>query len=254
MKSRGAPPPPGAAPAVSREIVNMVKKKFIAPAGEPPANMRSIARPTKYETLDEDDDNEDIDASEIEEKISGKKSNRNNGQHDNTRIGSEADRTGTRPLAVERSSWDNDDRNDERQFQQPRRAPSRRIENENDYEEDDEGSFDEYESDNSVYRRSGSNSYSRTEKDKGSRMPQYRENYPVTNSEPYPENYPLTNSEAKTNGRDIDDARAPSTGAKGVPSRSSRAATYNFQPLLKATYRELRSFVLSPCEMGITTK
>ena len=122
------------------------------------------------------------------------------------------------------------------------RTPSRRVENE-DYDEVDEGSYDEYESDNSGFGKNVvSNSYSRTEKDKGVRMPPYRENFP------------LMNSEAKTNGRDIDDGRPTSSAAKGVPHRSSKAATYNFQPLLKATYRELRSFVLSPCEPGITTK
>ena len=46
---------------------------------------------------------------EIEEKI-GKKDYRSNGP----RRGSEIDHAGARPLAVERSSWDNDDRNDER--------------------------------------------------------------------------------------------------------------------------------------------
>ena len=236
MKSRGAPPPPGAAPAVSREIVNIVKKKLNAPSSEPPANMRSISRPTKYE--EDEDDEDDMNVGEIEEKI-GKKDYRSNGP----RRGSEIDHAGARPLAVERSSWDNDDRNDERQFQQPRRTPSRRVENENDYDEVDEGSYDEYESDNSGFGKNVvSNSYSRTEKDKGVRMPPYRENFP------------LMNSEAKTNGRDIDDGRPTSSAAKGVPHRSSKAATYNFQPLLKATYRELRSFVLSPCEPGITTK
>ena len=192
---------------------------------------------------------------EIEEKISGSRDQRSNGQYGNSRRGSEIDNAGTRPVAVERSSWDNDDRNDERQFQQPRRTPSRRIENENDYEEDDEGSYDEYESENSGFAKNGGRgSNSRTEKDKGGRMPPYRDNFPAANSEPYRDNFPLTNSEAKTNGRDMDDGRSLSTHAKGSPHRSSKPATYNFQPLLKATYRELRSFVLSPCEPGITTK
>jgi hypothetical protein len=239
MKSRGAPPPPGAAPAISREIVNIVKKKLNAPSSAPPDSMKSISRPTKYDHNEDDDDEDDMDVGEIEEKINGKKDYRNNSKVDHSRTSPENDNIRT----VDRS-WDNDDRSDERQFQQPRRTPTRRLQNDND--DDDEGSFDEYESDHSGFGKGGGkNSYQKERNERDDRIL----------SASTQGTYPLTTwSGAKNSDREMDDRRTANSGAKGGSSRPSKAVTYNFQPLLKATYRELRSFVLSPCELGVTTK
>lgn len=245
MKSRGAPPPPGAAPAVSREIVNIVKKKLSAPSSAPPENMRSVIRPVKHERHDDHEEDgdgvDDVDVGEIEEKINGKKYFSNSSQLDRSRTSSETDKK----RSMDRNSWDNDDRPDERQFQQPRRAPTRRIQNENDDEDDDEGSYDEYESDHSGQRRGGGRN-NRQMMDSLSKGNRDRDEYP-------PSLYP-PRSEAKNSDRDRDDRRPLTSGSKGATPRPIKPATYNFQPLLKATYRELRSFVLSPCDPGVTTK
>lgn len=241
MKSRGAPPPPGAAPAVSREIVNIVKKKLSAPSSAPPDSMKAISRPTKYGQNEDDDDEDDMDVGEIEEKINGKKDYRNNSKADHSRTSPENDNIRT----VDRS-WDNDDRSDERQFQQPRRTPTRRLQNENDDDEDDEGSFDDYESDHSGFGKGGGkNSYQKERNERDDR---------ILSAPSAHTSYPPTRGEAKNSDRDRDERRAGNSGAKGAVSRPAKAVTYNFQPLLKATYRELRSFVLSPCELGVTTK
>jgi hypothetical protein len=242
MKSRGAPPPPGAAPAVSREIVNIVKKKLSAPSSAPPDSMKSISRPTKYGHNEDDDDEDDMDVGEIEEKINGKKDYRNNGKGDHSRTSPENDNIRT----VDRS-WDNDDRSDERQFQQPRRTPTRRLQNENDDDDDDEGSLDEYESDHSGFGKGGGKNGHQKERSE-------RDDRFLTAPSTAHQSYAPTRSEAKNSDRDRDDRRTANSGAKAGSSRTSKAVTYNFQPLLKATYRELRSFVLSPCELGVTTK
>ena len=245
MKSRGAPPPPGAAPAVSREIVNIVKKKLSAPSSAPPENMRSMVRPVKHERHDDNEDDDDVDdvnVGEIEEKINGKKYFSNSSQLDRSRS-SENDKR----RSMDRNSWDNDDRPDERQFQQPRRTPAGRMQNENDDEDDDEGSYDEYESDHSGLRRSGGRNNRQMTESLSKSRDRDRDEYP-------PSMYPPTRSEAKNSDRDRDDGRSLTSGSKGATPRPIKPATYNFQPLLKATYRELRSFVLSPCDPGVTTK
>jgi hypothetical protein len=68
---RGPPPPMGSAPAVSRDIVNTVKKKLAAPSSAPPPSMNIksiINRGTAYGGLDEDDEDEnDDDVSDYED-------------------------------------------------------------------------------------------------------------------------------------------------------------------------------------------
>lgn len=240
MKSRGAPPPPGAAPAVSREIVNAVKKKLSAPSSAPPASMKSISRPAKNEDEYQDyDDEDDLDMGEIYEKNNTKKDYKNDSRIDQSHSSPESDKIRT----VDRS-WDNDDRSDERQFQQPRRTPTRRMVNENDADDDDEGSLDEYESDHSGFNKgSGKNSRKNERSERDDR---------TLSAASAHTSFPPARSEAKNSDREKD--RMTSSGAKGTASKSAKAVTYNFQPLLKATYRELRSFVLSPCELGVTTK
>ena len=260
MKPRGAPPPSGAAPAVSREIVNIVKKKLAAPSSAPPASMKSITnRGTAYKGIDEDDDDEDEDEDDNEEdeeeedeeevakvfvKEKVEEDPRDSGAKEHIRrVSTESENIRT---VDHRNSWENDDRsatsNRQGQFQQPRRAPYRHQER-NDQDDDDEGSF-EYESDDqSGYR--GSKNFERFESDQRKRPTMANTNY----------NGMSEGKLDRDREREREIQRGAQAGSKGQPNQAVRKpATYNFQPLLKATYRELRSFVLSPCDPGITTR
>ena len=184
MKSRGAPPPSGAAPAVSREIVNIVKKKLSAPSSAPPASMKSITnRGTAYRGIDEDDeDDEEVEeASGPKEEEEPRRSNgakgvsesgsdadivrnnshrnnvenelrRNIGAKDSTRGGSDVDNVRT---IDHRTTLDSDERSTSSKlrqgsFHQPRRAPYRQHHTDDD-DDDDEGSFDYESDDHSAY-------------------------------------------------------------------------------------------------------
>ena len=253
MKSRGAPPPSGAAPAVSREIVNIVKKKLSAPSGPPPTTAKSIInRGTAYRGIDEDDDDDNVDdeEAEIDEKekyLAREKDDeprRSSGAKEHSRSSSEFDNVRS---IDSRNNYEADDRststasnNRQGQFQQPRRAPYRTQDNDDD---DDDDQSSEYESDNNSGPWKGSRA--------ASEQQEQREHDQKKRPTPISTSFPSTASEGKPIDREQRGRNNPAS-AKAAPSR--KPATYNFQPLLKATYRELRSFVLAPCEPGITTK
>ena len=321
MKSRGAPPPPGAAPAVSREAVNMVKKKLSAPSSAPPVNMKSITnRGTAYGGIDEDDGEDDTDEEETprpkrdEEpsRSSGAKdiprsgsgaditrindrrsdvendSRQNSGAKDSARSGSEVDNVRTIDY---RNNADNDDRSltshaRQGSFHQPRRAPYRQHLADDDHDDDDdEGSF-EYESDDHNAHGKGakappkidprdrpisiptnfsggtviSNPLERVKRDNRERdNTRDRERGGDRDRE---RNRERNNDKDKERSRDFDRGDRDQDRSNGNRSGAAtpkagtprKPVTYNFQPLLKATYRELRSFVLAPCDPGITTK
>ena len=53
-------------------------------------------------------------------------------------------------------------------------------------------------------------------------------------------------------GTTVTTVSANAAGTK--PTVSGKPVSFNFQPILKATYRELRTFVMSPCEKGLVTR
>ena len=58
--------------------------------------------------------------------------------------------------------------------------------------------------------------------------------------------------EAPGNGATVTTVSTAAAGTK--PAVTGKPVSFNFQPILKATYRELRTFVMSPCERGLVTR
>eukprot|EP00605_Chrysophyceae_sp_TOSAG23-4_P002171 GSChrysophyteH1.ASY1.ANO1.2401.1 assembled CDS len=67
---------------------------------------------------------------------------------------------------------------------------------------------------------------------------------------------PKKMASAADNGVSLDDFRSPLEyePPSRLPSVPDTLETFNFRPILKATYRELRNFVLSPLEPGIVVR
>mmetsp|Transcript_18881 Transcript_18881/g.18190 ORF Transcript_18881/g.18190 Transcript_18881/m.18190 type:complete len:597 (+) Transcript_18881:44-1834(+) len=303
---RGPPPPTGSAPAVSRDIVNTVKKKLAAPSSAPPPSMNIksiINRGTAYGGLDEDDEDEnDDDVSDYEDneppnefplrddsihtrrddsfnesnplkdENRGKKNSDNNhrkGSFDGSRNRSDSDRRYKEDS--DQRDYDergkNDRENSDNNSRQGRFTQSKQGRNRHD--DDDDYNDDDYRgsNDGSHGYESDRNNGNKNRFDNRDNLKSNSENRSInpghaankkdskdTDREGRPS--PLNSSSASSRDNLKSDAKADRNTApapKGAP-KNGKLQMYNFQPILKATYRELRGFVLLPCEVGITTR
>lgn len=218
---RRAPPPSGSAPQGSLAALEVVKKKIAAPLGPPPAGMMTnfkgprqverqpSARPQAKSAYDDydRDDRRDQDDSNLDE------------SHDDNRYSRNRSRSGSR------DSRDYDDSRDRYYSDDDGYG----YNDDDDRYDDRERDYDDRDDD----RSADGKDYTLTTKTKAApSSPDGQESAPV----------PAAAKEVPTQ-----DAKAVAKGAQVVNAAPRKGQVFNFQPILKSTYRELRNFVLNPC-------
>jgi hypothetical protein len=85
-----------------------------------------------------------------------------------------------------------------------------------------------------------------------SQSPEYRSDYKPSERSPIRSDHDDSHRREKDIGSKLDTTSSLMNGMKA--NSNSNVQKLSFQPILKATYRELRNFVLSPCQVGFTTR
>lgn len=261
MKSQ----PKGAAP-VSREVVEGVKRKMAAPAGPPPAGMMNFnapknhaAKPSqterpRYDEYDNDYDDyhgDHRDGSYDEEDDEYYPDDRNaddrndrSGRVDRSRDSYEDDRDYRYDGGNDRSNYDEDrnrsNYNDHGDRGGGRDARDARDDHSADREED----------------RFPSRHAERELPNPHAQSKQYSAPHPAHSSTA--EGKAVAEHDAKTVPAEVRrDVSAPSGNALQVINaylQRSRTTLLSYQPVLRATYRELKYYVTSPCPPGFTAR
>lgn len=280
-------PPPKSAPVISKEAVDIVKRKLAPPAGPPPAGMTiNFSAPKKYsklpspdaqykrgknnyveeeEDFDDDDNNDDYDENfenrhnnlnrdydrrnyERNMKSRGNGQRRNTEDPDRHSYDEDAERD-YNSGEEDRNYSDNDHDDDEEEYDDYRdsnkRNHSKKSKTErNNYDYDDQAEENE---EGSFEWRAGNHA-----KDKGN-----ENNYIV--NKPVNEKTVDSVADSKNPQPNASDQVSYKTlsGEKVTDVRSSnngKFVGFNFQPILRSTYRELKQFVTSPAPPMTTIK
>jgi hypothetical protein len=199
--------PKGNAP-ISKEVVEVVKRKFAPPKGPPPAGMVNFHAPKIYHP-DNDTQSEKMEYDSYDE--NDDQYDENSNKLDNSELDDSAD-------GIKYGNRNNNPRfNNNKEY----------IDESNDQQEevdDDETSIDENR-ENKKYFKS----------DRGN----------VDDN--------VAHSDAK-NSKIEKSFTEKSYENKISNSSSNQPLLFQFEPILKSTYRELRNYVLSPCDRGVTTR
>eukprot|EP01035_Chromulina_nebulosa_P019337 gene19337-25201_t len=189
------PPPPSASAPISRDVVDIVKKKLSQPSGPPPRGLinfkqpKSVTnRPAGAKSIRLDDDDDEVDEDEDDE------DNRRDNEYE------------------DEDDYD-DRRNSKYNYKADSKVPKRNSYNEN------------------ISRNSSNNDYERSNS--------------IDNN-----NTRIDTKKAEKKSADVltHESKVNNSNSNNEP------VIYNFQPLLKATYRELRTFAMTPCEQNTYVK
>lgn len=237
---------------ITKDVVEIVKKKVGAPLGPPPSNMTSFTAPKSYRfssreieySKDEDEEDEDDDLNHDDE--------------------DDQDRYYTpRSHRLGRKGYHEDELAEESYHETRRTAstssaskstPQRsRIiyDEDNDVDEVDEEDYHRPKSSHTDYSRSSSRRGSEHEVIRSSDS-KYDPKRSSSNRGMYSDEKPssVNRSHARGSSLRFSDLTAKSTSL----SPHSRQRIFSFRPLLKATYRDLRNFSWSPCEEGLLVR
>eukprot|EP00595_Chromulina_sp_UTEXLB2642_P000897 CAMPEP_0196767940 /NCGR_PEP_ID=MMETSP1095-20130614/42144_1 /TAXON_ID=96789 ORGANISM="Chromulina nebulosa, Strain UTEXLB2642" /NCGR_SAMPLE_ID=MMETSP1095 /ASSEMBLY_ACC=CAM_ASM_000446 /LENGTH=468 /DNA_ID=CAMNT_0042136819 /DNA_START=1841 /DNA_END=3244 /DNA_ORIENTATION=- len=187
------PPPPSASAPISRDVVDIVKKKLSQPSGPPPRGLMNFKQPKSVTN---------------------------------------------RPVGAKSIRLDDDDEVDEDDEDEE-------IDNRRDYDYEDEDEYDDRRNNNYNYKAD-------------SKIPKrnsYNENISRNSSN---KDYERSNS-IDNNSETVDTKKAEKKSTEVLTNESkvnnnNEPQIYNFQPLLKATYRELRTFAMTPCAQNTYVK
>ncbi|RYG69130.1 hypothetical protein EON64_03500 [archaeon] len=286
-----APPPSHSAPPVSRDVVDIVKRKIAPPSNPPPAGMtinfhapkvykKKTDRRDDRDRRDNYHDDRDSDHDNEYDNYRGRDGDRDDGRvrdrdydrgHDR-----DYDRDGDYDRDRERGR-DNRDHRDNRDGYYDEEGDDYYDSQDEHY--DDHGDYDDrnhdrnrdydrhqdrgrdYDNRNRDHDRDRDRprvDYQADTKDMGrGKGPGYRDVKEEQSSKP---DAPPSSSAAPplTVSKPQSNAASPSSSALGsqppTTTLHNRLTIFNFQPILRSTYRELRAFVTSPCAGGITTR
>jgi hypothetical protein len=252
--SRRSPQQPNSRSPVSKDVVEIVKKKVTAPSGPPPSNMTAFTAPKiSYRSptqdkdyIDNDDDYDDRDDDDGDYDYRSPKTSRSARKeyHDDDDDPMDAYYGSHQTTGASSNS----------------KPSNRRLKASYDEDDDDDIDSEDYRhqpKSSSVNQRSSNPTTYRSTEPESSRRSDFK-----TDQRPTSTNRRMSNSDDKSNVLDRRNARGPQSRFPGSPPKSTSSAAsspskqnvFNFQPLLKATYRDLRNFAWTPCEQGVLVR
>lgn len=223
-------PPPSTRALVSRDVVDTVKKKMGPPPGPPPSNMVSFKQPKTYRSsvTNAYGDGSDDEESDQEEEVRHHRSYKKYDDH-----GSDEEQTAASP-----GHYDSDTHSRaSSDYMSKYHANSKSKAS---YRQDDEYLDDDHDDADPKTRRMSDSR--RGSQPKKSPLSSYRSSGDEKSS--------FTGSSSMPSRM----ISSPSASISGAVIQASKNGVFNFQPLLKATYRDLRNFAWTPCEKGILVK
>lgn len=244
--------PKGSAP-VSRDVVEVVKQKLAPPRGPPPAGMANFKAPKAvnrdtYNERDVSADSYDMDEADHRGHARHRDNDYDDYDNDRNRRGGRGHRD------------DDEDNNDNRRRRGDRNDRNR----DDDYDDYDDTRRDRYD-DDSISR----SNYKDRRKDRTDDRSRGREDLEIA----VHEDTNSTNKTWKKGGRDMEikhlkpESPKPQVrNASALPeakpvqdtasnqSQQTKLVLFNYQPVLRATYRELKEFVTKPAAPGVTTR
>lgn len=251
MSSRA--PPPSSKPPVSKETVEVVRKKLAPPPGPPPSGMSNFVAPKALSNI------------KLTNSTNDRRSRDYDNEYDNDR---ENSRTGNRerrdsrdrPSSRNRNFQDDDEEDDAYFYQQDQRDDGF-----------DQGydSNDEYHNEQRYKPKTNSNNDhhpSRRQSESDDRPPlhpQDNNRNELTRQNDLRVSFAADNKPTGNNSRNQsrsasfdqpNDTKADSKTDNNVVTAPKKAVLYDFNPLLRSTYRALKAFVTTPLPKGVIAR
>eukprot|EP01038_Epipyxis_sp_PR26KG_P006980 gene6980-9541_t len=240
--SRAPSQPKGNAP-ISRDVVEVVKKKLAPPKGPPPAGMIANFQPKQYKAnsanntrnnRDYEENNDDSFDQQVDDDDYNDGDHREH-YHNDRNSRNSSNNNYNRDAADEENDYHQNNRNS-------RRSSEDKHDN-NNYQRDDS----RYDTQNNERRSSENRSNSKHPKPSSNNRSQPKDDTSVLNKV----NNNAADSKAliNSNGNAVQAKQA-----QNQQTNKNKILYFNFEPILRATYRELKQFVSSPCVPGVITR